>query len=269
MDVSAAIIGFGEAGHGFAGVVRREVRIRAFDLLPARRAAMAECGVQAAASAREAVTGVPLVLSLVTAGQALAATEQCAPHLAKGALWCDMNSVAPDTKRAAAQLIEAAGGHYVDIAILAPVHPARLAVPLLLAGPAWARTAAAARLAAFGFSDIGVAGDAVGAAAAVKMIRSVMVKGMEALCAEMHMAAAAADVTGAVLASLDRSERQERWGVRVARSLERMEKHGARRAEEMEEAARTLIALGVEPVMTSATAERQRRGASAPGKAGT
>jgi 3-hydroxyisobutyrate dehydrogenase-like beta-hydroxyacid dehydrogenase len=113
-----------------------------------------------------------------------------------------------------------------------------------------------------GFTDVRVVGAEVGRASAIKMIRSVMVKGIEALSAEMMLAAAAAGVTDEVLASLDASEQAKPWAERVAYNVERMTTHGARRAAEMEESAKTLTALGVEPVMTSGTVERQRRAAA-------
>ena len=223
---------------------------------------MAEAGVLAAENAREALTGVPLVLSLVTADRALAVAQDYAPFLTVGALWCDMNSVAPETKRAAAKAVEAAGGRYVDVAVLAPVDPARLNVPLLVAGAA--ADEAVAALGAAGFAKVRSVGAEVGRASAIKMIRSVMVKGVEALTAEMMLAAVAAGVADEVLASLDASEKAQAWAERAAYNLERMATHGVRRAAEMEEAAKTLAALGVEPVMTAGTVRRQRNMAGKP-----
>lgn len=167
-----------------------------------------------------------------------------------------MNSVAPDTKRAAARAIEEAGGRYVDVAVLAPVEPARLAVPLLLSGKD--AEEARAKLEARGFTNVRIVGSEIGRASAIKMIRSVMVKGIEALTAEMMLAADAAGVADEVLASLDVSERTVLWGPRAAYNLERMATHGLRRAAEMEEAVKTLTALGVAPVMTQGTVLRQR-----------
>lgn len=255
MDQTLALIGFGEAGSTFAAAAGWEGQAAAWDLAAPRRAAAVTDGLRPAASAAEALSAAPLVLSLVTADQALPAARECAPLLAPGALWCDMNSVAPGTKRAAAAAIEAAGGRYVDVAVLAPVNPARLAVPLLVAGPA--ADAAAAALGAAGFTRVRVVGSEVGRASAIKMIRSVMVKGIEALTAEMILAAAAAGVTDEVLASLDASEKAQPWGVRAAYNIERMVTHGARRAAEMAESAVTLDELGVEPLMTRATVRRQ------------
>jgi 3-hydroxyisobutyrate dehydrogenase-like beta-hydroxyacid dehydrogenase len=262
MAQTIALIGFGEAGSTFAGAAGWDEAACAFDIRADRANVAAAHGVPFANGAADALTGADLVLSLVTADAALTVARDYAAHCAPGALWCDMNSVAPDTKRAAARFIEAAGAHYVDVAVLAPVDPARLAVPLLLAGGA--AEAAARALSAAGFGNVRVVGAEVGRASAIKMIRSVMVKGIEALTAEMMLAATRAGVADDVLASLDASERGASWFTRAAYNIERMATHGLRRAAEMEESARTLAALGVEPLMTSATVRRQREAAGHP-----
>jgi len=256
MKQTIALIGFGEAGSTFARAAGWAGAVRAFDIRADRAELAAQLGVPFFNSAAEALSGATLVLSLVTADAALAVARDHAALLAPGALWCDMNSVAPDTKRAAATFIEAAGGRYVDVAVLAPVNPARMNVPLLLAGAA-AEDAAQA-LPGAGFADIRVVGDEIGRASAIKMIRSVMVKGIEALTAEMMLAATRAGVAQEVLASLDASERRDNWFTRAAYNIERMATHGARRAAEMEESAKTLSALGVDPLMTAGTVRRQR-----------
>lgn len=254
-----ALIGFGEAGATFARGGDWGSSASAYDIAGARAEAMREAGLRPTVSAGDALKGAMLVLSLVTADQALIAAEQAACYLSPGALWCDMNSAAPDSKRAAARVIEAAGGRYADVAVLAPVNPAALAVPLLISGPCAADAQAA--LSALGFSNTRMIGDAVGKASAIKLIRSVMVKGIEALTAEMMTAADAEGVASDVLASLDASEKTLPWAQRSAYNLERMAAHGLRRAAEMEEAAKMLAALGVDPVMTRATVIRQRHAA--------
>ena len=253
-----ALIGFGEAGESFARAPGWRGETRAWDLLPERREAMAACGVETGEDAATALADRAFLLSLVTADAALAAAREYAPLLPEGALWCDMNSVAPETKRAAAAAIEAAGGRYVDVAVMAPVDKG-LAVPLLLAGPH--ALAAQPLLEALGFTNLRVVGDEVGRASAIKMIRSVMVKGLEALSWECATAAEAAGVLDEITASLDASEKAVGWAQRFAYNRERMETHGLRRAAEMEESARTLEGLGVEPVMTRGTIELQRAAA--------
>jgi len=258
-----AIIGFGEAARAFAGApgwrgTTTTFDVKLADAATARgiEAAATAAGVAVAVTTAGAVAGARVVVSLVTADQALRAAETAAPHLRSGALFLDLNSVAPGTKRAAAHAVEAVGARYADVAVMAPVHPARLTVPLLVAGPH--RDAAVEVLRAVGFTDPAGVDGAVGAASAIKMIRSVMIKGLEALSAECAIAAHGAGVLDQVVASLDASWPGERWSRRLDYNIERMMIHGSRRAAEMEEAAATLAALGVEAAMTRGTIERQR-----------
>lgn len=250
-------IGFGEAGStfaagmtdpGFAFDVRDDAEMRAV---------MAAAGVTRAVSTAEAAKRAEMILSLVTADQALVAAEAAARTRLDGAFYCDMNSVAPDTKCAAAAAIAAAGGRYVDVAVMAPVRPKGLAVPLLVSGPD--APAAATALRQLGFASVRIAGNRVGAASAVKMVRSVMIKGIEALSAECAIAADAAGVLDEVIASLDASWPGADWTGRFDYNLDRMLHHGLRRAAEMDEAVKTLDALGTGSAMSRATAARQRQ----------
>ncbi len=250
------LVGFGEAGSTFAHAGGWEDAARAWDILPARKAAMQECGVVAAASAAEALEGAQVVLSLVTADQAVAAAESYAAFLPKGAIWCDMNSVAPDTKRAAAKAVRAAGGRYVDVALMAPVDPARLNVPLLFAGAD--AHEAMMLLRALGFAKTRVVGTEIGQASAIKLCRSIMVKGLEALTAEMVLSASQAGVLEEVLSSLDASEKHVSWHERADYNLDRMLLHGRRRSAEMAEAAQMVRHLGITPMMTDNTVSWQQ-----------
>ena len=254
-----ALIGFGEAGESFARAADWAGCARGWDLLERRRAVMADCGVEAGEDAAYTLAGADAALSLVTADQALAAASDYAALLATGALWLDMNSVAPATKRAAAEAVSAAGGRYVDVAVMAPVEQ-QLGVPLLVAGPDAGH--AAALLQSLGFANVRVVGDTVGRASAIKLCRSVMVKGLEALSAECAAAAEAEGVLDEVMASLDASEKPEPWMARIVYNRERMATHGLRRAAEMDEACAMLESLGVEPVMSRGTVKLQRAAAS-------
>lgn len=252
-----AVIGFGEAGSTFARAGGWDGHARGFDILPARKAVMEDCGVAACDTVAEAVAGAQLVLSLVTADQAVAAAEAVAPLLPEGAIFADMNSVAPGTKGRAAAAIAAHGGRYVDVAVMAPVDPARLNVPLLFAGADALEAMMLVR--ALGFARTRVVGDSVGQASAIKLCRSVMVKGLEALTAEMVLAASEAGVLDEVLASLDASEKHISWRERADYNLDRMLHHGRRRAAEMAESAAMLRDLGIAPLMTDNTVRRQQQ----------
>jgi 3-hydroxyisobutyrate dehydrogenase-like beta-hydroxyacid dehydrogenase len=262
MGEKIGFIGFGEAGRtfasGWAGAPPHAFDVKTGDPAsrPAQFAAYDKAGVVGHESAASLLRRADALLCVVTADQALAAARDYAPLVKAGALWLDMNSVAPDTKRAAAALIEAAGGRYVDVAVMAPVQPAARAVPLLVSGPHGDE--AIDLLARSGFSNVRRAGAEVGRASAIKMVRSVLVKGLEALTAECVLAADAAGVRDEVLASLDASWREMPWADRADYNLDRMIVHGLRRAAEMDEVVKTLDALGTGSAMARATGQRQR-----------
>lgn len=251
-----ALIGFGEAGDAFATGWRTATAWQrcAHDIRASEPEVMARAvarGLVCHADPKDALTGAGVALCLVTADQALAAAQACAAHLPPGLIWLDGNSCAPATKRSAAAVIEAAGGRYVDMAIMAPVHPHLNRTAALISGP-HAR-AAVATLAGFDV-NLAIAGSDVGDASTIKMLRSVMVKGFEALTAECLLAARRAGVDEAVLASFDASD--PGWNIRERASynLERMMVHGIRRAAEMREAAVTLRDLGLPDRMAAASA---------------
>ena len=258
MSGRIALIGFGEAGRTFAGAAGWRDGARAFDIktlnvqtADAMQAAFAQHGVTGCATLAEALEGAEVIISLVTADQTENAANSAAQHMPAGALFCDMNSVSPGTKKRNAATIEGAGGRYVDVAVMSPVQPAAMNAPLLVSGPHAAATADMLR--SIGFARVQIAGEAVGAASATKMVRSVMIKGIEALTAEMILAARRAGVAENVLASLGGD-----WPEKIDYNLDRMLAHGTRRAAEMEEVVATLTELGIEPAMTRGTVSRQR-----------
>ncbi|WAC23561.1 DUF1932 domain-containing protein [Blastomonas sp. SL216] len=258
MTFNATFIGFGEAGQAFAlpGARAFDRKTDSLGERDAMLSAYAAAGVQGEDDVATALAEAEVVLCLVTADQAVVAAGAYASMLRPGTLWLDMNSVAPASKAEAATMVEAAGGRYADVAVMAPVLPQRRAVPLLVSGPH--ASAAADALEALDFTRISIAGDAIGQASAIKMIRSVMVKGLEALSAECALAASRAGVLDAVTASLDASWKEQGWAERFDYNLDRMMAHGLRRAAEMEEVAATLADLDIDPLMTRGTIARQR-----------
>jgi 3-hydroxyisobutyrate dehydrogenase-like beta-hydroxyacid dehydrogenase len=256
-----ALIGLGEAGQMLARELSASgtLQIVAFDIAFADAAsppstAARTLGIKAAPSAVEAVAEAQLVISAVTASSALDAARSVAEHLPQGAVFLDLNSVAPGTKREAFATIEAGRGRYVEAAVMAPVYPKRLGTPILLGGPHAADFLESAQ--ALGFT-VSVFSETVGAASAVKMCRSVMVKGLEALSMECFLAARRAGVEAEVIASLQGSFPALDWAAMGEYNLERMTTHGIRRSAEMREVAKTVQELGIAPLMATATAEHQ------------
>jgi 3-hydroxyisobutyrate dehydrogenase-like beta-hydroxyacid dehydrogenase len=238
--------GFGEAGRALAQGLGRPAVAHDVKAVPPEPGVM-HVGLQGLA-------GAGVIFCLVTADQAVAAAQAAAPHLAGGALWLDGNSCSPGAKRQAAEVIEGAGGRYVDLAIMAPIHPRLHKTPMLVSGPH--ADAAVRTLGELGMGP-SMAGGRVGDASAIKMLRSVIVKGLEALTAESFLAARKAGVDAAVIASLQASDPGIDWLARGAYNLERTLVHGARRAAEMREVAATLRELGLPDRMALATADWQ------------
>jgi 3-hydroxyisobutyrate dehydrogenase-like beta-hydroxyacid dehydrogenase len=257
-----AFIGFGEAGQAIAAGLRETgvETMAAWDILFPQAAgetlkeAARAAGVRCANSAVDAVRGAELIVCAVTAASSVDAAQSVKRHLAGGPYFLDINSVSPGRKQDTAKLLGDAG-RYVDVAVLAPIYPARHQTPMLLAGPH--ANAIAAVLGSLGMR-VRIAGAETGAAAAIKMVRSVMIKGIEALTLECFLAASRAGVIDEVAASMKNNYPGLDWAKIVPYNLERMANHGERRAAEMEEVADTLRELGVEPLMTSATVKRQR-----------
>lgn len=258
-----ALIGFGEAGRAFASGWERgeDVALTTFDVKlndPSAAAPVLEAchtlNVTPEIEPEKALAGAGQVFSLVTADRAAEAAANAALFVGEGALYFDCNSCSPVTKASNAEIIEAAGGCYVDVAVMAPVFPQRHLAPLLVSGPHAERAIEA--LSALGMRPK-PAGDKVGNASAIKMMRSVIIKGLEALTAESILAARRAGVEEEVLASLQASDPGIDWVKRSSYNLERMMVHGARRAAEMREVAKTLSDYGISNRLSVAIAEWQ------------
>lgn len=248
-ETAIAFIGFGEAGQAFARslAVARPVRIVAYDILQDRggdaamRAAAGEASVTLAPDAATAATGAEVVISAVTAAESLKAAHSVQGAMRAGQVLVDINSVSPGRKQETAALIEEAGAVYCDMAVMAPVHPSGHRTPVLVAG---AQNAALDRfLRDFGF-DFDRAGDKPGDATTVKMIRSLFVKGFEALTVQALAAAARQGVYERVFASLTGSFPGFDQSSFPAYQFERMATHGLRRAAEMRESAATFREFG-------------------------
>jgi 3-hydroxyisobutyrate dehydrogenase-like beta-hydroxyacid dehydrogenase len=258
-----AFIGFGEVGSIFAAALadRGGVTLSAYDILLDDAARAAPMRTKAARShvvlhgtAASAVAGADLVISAVTASATRAAVASIARALAPGAFVLDVNSASPGTKQDCADVIAAVGGRYVEAGVMTSVPPHGIRVPMLLGGPHAA--AALPPLTALGFAA-SVASDVYGVASAIKMCRSVVIKGMEAIVIESFLTARRYGVEREVLASLAETYPGLDWERQGSWFWKRVVEHGRRRAEEMREAAVTVREAGIDPIMATAIADRQ------------
>ena len=262
-----AFIGYGEAARAFlagwrsepgfaAAIVAYDVKTDAEPTRAAKLADYAADGVTPATSAEAAVAGADVVVSVVTADQAHAAALSVVGALAPNTFFLDCNSCAPQVKVQSAEKIAAAGGRYVDVAVMAPVHPRLHKTPLLICGPH--AEAVAPALAALGMVAE-IQDGPIGAASSIKMVRSIMIKGLEALVCECVLSGRLAGVDDIVLATLEDTFPGFDWPKRAAYMMERVMTHGIRRAAELREVALTVDLLGLEGRMARATVDWQQQ----------
>jgi 3-hydroxyisobutyrate dehydrogenase-like beta-hydroxyacid dehydrogenase len=210
--------------------------------------------VQVRNTAAEAAASADVVFVAVTADSTLAAAQSLSGGLRRAPLVVDVNSVSPTTKQEAARAVESAGGRYVEAAVMTSVPPQGLSSPMLLGGP---HAQTFAELAGPLGMQLRVFSERIGGASSVKMCRSVMIKGLEALATECMLAARHYGVEREVLGTLSDTLPHENWPDLARYVISRALLHGKRRAEEMREVARTVSEAGVEPLLSRAIAERQ------------
>ncbi len=266
-ELRIGFVGFGEAGYHLGKGLHSVgvTRLSAYDInthtpgLGERiRQRADETEVKLLESSERLAGESDLLISVVTASSAAEAAAQTAPFLEARHYYADLNSVSPETKRAIEQTIAAAGARFVEAAVMAPVPPYGHQVPMLLGGPHAASFAGLLSPLGMHFEVIS---DQVGAAVAVKMCRSLIVKGLEALLFECVLGAMHYGADERVFASLEKSYPGMNWSHLAGYAISRVIEHGERRARELEEVAATLRAAGIEPIMAEAIVRRQDWGA--------
>lgn len=260
-NTAIGFIGFGEAGSAIARGIRQAgaPAVAAYDVaLKSERGTEMEkraagAGVTLASSIEELALGSEVIISAVVSSVAVAVAGEAAPYLRPRHIYMDLNSTSPAVKQEAAAIVSATGARFVEAAVMAGVPPLGHKVPMLLCGEAAPELVA--RLSAYGMC-VEDFGPEIGRAAATKMFRSIVVKGLEALFLECALASSRYGVTERVLESMRVGYPGIDWNQLAHYLLGRTAIHGERRAHEMEEVAETLTAMGIEPVMAGAAARR-------------
>ena len=256
-ELTIGFAGFGEAGSSIAKGLKSAgvMRIFAFDIAPDQvRWRSEEAGVPLVESNQELARSAEVIFSTVTCARAREAAEQTVPFLNSRHIYADLNSVSPELKQQIERVIVSSSAGFVEAAVMSPILPLMHRSPMLLGGKA--APAFAELMTPFGMR-LEVISEEVGTAAATKMFRSIIVKGMEALMLECVLAAAPYGADERVFSSLSESLPGMDWQKLASYMVSRVVVHGARRAREMEEVAETLHSLGIEPIMAEAAARRQ------------
>jgi 3-hydroxyisobutyrate dehydrogenase-like beta-hydroxyacid dehydrogenase len=255
--IRIGIIGVGEAGAAIAtglrttGVQVFGVDVRADD--PVVRARADAAGIQLVDGLESLAAQVEVIVCLTSAKFAVAIATEIAPFLTAAHLYSDWNSASPELKKRVGEVVAGSGASFADGAVMAAVLPHKHRVPVLLSGPGAEAFASALTGTGMRLEVIGVE---PGQASAVKMFRSLLVKGLEALLLECAVGANAYGVTDRVLSSMNGSLPMDDWPELASYLLSRTLAHGERRAQELREVASTLEDVSVEPLLADAGARR-------------
>lgn len=249
---TVAVLGLGEAGSLLArDLVRAGAVVRGYD--PDLHGDLS--GIPVVPSLAEAVTGADVVLSVNWASAAVDVARDARPHLRPGAIFADCNTAGPALKAELAAIFAASTAAFVDVAMMAPVPPLGIRVPMFLAGDGAERLAPILRR--FG-TPADVVGPTAGDAAARKLTRSVFFKGMSAAVWEALEAARAAGAEDWLRADIARTF-AEADAATLDRIVDGTRKHARRRAHEMADAAALLDQLGVPSTIARASATSLER----------
>jgi 3-hydroxyisobutyrate dehydrogenase-like beta-hydroxyacid dehydrogenase len=258
VTTAIGVIGLGEAGAAIAAGLQEtgQAKVVGFDVrldVPAVRERAERSGIGLATSLADLAASTDVILCLTHASTALSVAESIAEHLTDEHVYSDWNSGGPKLKEDVARVVTATGAGFVDGAVMAAVPGPRHEVPVLLSGAAAARFVAVT--AGLGM-NLEVVGERPGQASAVKMLRSLLVKGLEAVILECLVAARRYGAEERVLSSMNGSLPMNDWSELASYLTTRTYLHSRRRAEELGQVAATLREAGVEP-MVAAGCERR------------
>jgi 3-hydroxyisobutyrate dehydrogenase len=254
-----AFIGFGALAVALADAFRRDgtTEVRVFsrprsdpESAAALQRQVAAAGARMCDSIQAAVVDAHVVIAAVPAGAADEIGARCAESIPSGALYVDPSPLPPQDKERLAAVLEARGGRYADVAVLGTVATDGSRVPMLAAGlgaRSWADLGGALGL------NVSVVAGPPGRASLVKLLRSVFMKGRDALILEMLLAARRYGVEQEIIDSMPPGEPFDRQAERVICSLA---VYAGRRAEELAASMRLLDEAGVTPLASRGGYER-------------
>lgn len=257
-----AVIGFGEVGQCYAaGFARAGLGVSACDIRPtdASRSVAAALKTPLHEAAGDWLARADVVFGCVEGHACLRAIRSALPFMRPDAFYLDLSTADPADKRTAAEEARSRSVAYVDVALVGAPSIYGVRSPVILAGE---KADAASGV----FRDLqapvrivpGPAGDAI----ALKLLRSVFIKGLEALAVDAFSAAqkqGLRDVLFEILQDIDDSP----FSRFVETLLRTHPVHARRRMHEVEEAERQLHLAGLSAQSLSGVKDVYRRSVAA------
>ncbi len=256
-DPALTFIGYGDVARTFSKALTENglVDIRIYVRTPRETGSLISSTDMA-----EAFAGRDIIYAAVTPGAALDVAKAAAKALVPKQIYIDNASVSPARKIEMANIINATGARFVEAAQFGNADKFGLSAPIHLCGEAAPDVISA--LAPFGMNLTDL-GPEYGRAAASKMFRSILGKGLEALMQECVRGADHYGAADDVLEFFGEGfYKGIDWKMLANHFVVRTAVHGIRRAEELDEVAAMMRDLGEEPYMTEAAAKRLRSLAS-------
>jgi 3-hydroxyisobutyrate dehydrogenase-like beta-hydroxyacid dehydrogenase len=250
MATRIGIIGLGEAGAAIAIGLRNEsVQVSGFEArmhLPEVAEKVNALGITVCENLEELAQKSDLILCLTHAKFAVEIAKEISPYLIEGQVFSDWNSTGPQLKKLVGEVIEKSNGRFVDVAVMAAVPPSKHRVPIIISGPGKARFIELTQ----GLNlEMEILGDEAGEASATKMLRSILVKGLEALMLEFLLMAREYGGASKVLEGMNGSMPFDDWNEFASYITNRTYLHGRRRAAELGQVITTLEEAGIEPMV--------------------
>jgi len=255
-------IGFGGAGYGLAKGLRQAglPEILFYDRMQQTppfaeviRRHAEELDASPSEGMEELLSRVEIVISCVTGAMAVSVAEEAAPFLRTGLIYADVNTAAPRVKEQVAGIVEPAGAGFVDAAMMGAIPTFLHRVPILASGGSAERFRLAMQ--PYGM-NIRVIGPKPGQASAIKMFRSIFMKGLLSLLIEMltatHRYGVDELVLGSIAESLDDVPFLETARLQMTKGVVNAE----RMAHEMEEVIATLEGMNLPAGMSRAAMEK-------------
>jgi 3-hydroxyisobutyrate dehydrogenase-like beta-hydroxyacid dehydrogenase len=255
-------IGFGEVGFELSRGLKQEGLdgIIAYDplandpqygVLVKERAR--EAGVCLMESPLQVAERSEVIIAAAPGSKAEAAALAVLAALNATKIYVDVSTSSPKTKQKIAAAVLPTGARFADVALMDSLTQYRHKVPTLVSGNGSDRFIQLMTPYKMSLEKVS---DKPGEAIANKLVRSIYMKGLASLSAELLEAAAAFEVAPRVLKSIGSSMNNFAFEDKMNSLVTSSAIHAARQAHEMADAAAMLVEAGIEPLMTDATRKR-------------
>ncbi len=256
-NMKLAFIGFGELAQGLVKGLKDEglSGIQIFDKAIAdnsdsgkvMRQTAKELGIDIAASLEDLINSSDVIFSAVTPVAGLVVAKAVVQYLQADQIYADLNSCTPNLKKQSMAVIQESGASYVDVGVVGGISIQGHKIPCLLCGD---KAAALEMLMSPYGMNMKVVDGPVGTAALIKMLRSVVLKGIEALMLEMFMAAEEYGLQDTMMDSIAATFNKGNFEKYSDMLMSTHGLHAGRRSDEVQMILETIKEVGVAPHVT-------------------